>query len=94
MNNRRQTETPKARRPRPEEQPVTVERIERSMVMLAHIIGMDGDKYLPIYERLEKELEILKQKENALARARTFLEANAHRFPELNLKHNNLPEKP
>ncbi|WP_398483599.1 hypothetical protein [Tardiphaga sp.] len=55
------------------------------MIQLAHIIDRYGAAYIPLYVRMEAELEILKQRENELARTRAFSEANAHRFPELNL---------
>ncbi len=44
--------------------PVTVERVERALDKLAEIIvflGDDGINVLPIYERLEMELEPMKR---------------------------------
>lgn len=71
------------KRKRPDSAPVTIERIERAMVICAKVIELDGDKYLPLYLLLETKLDILKSKEDALARARSFLEANRERFPEV-----------
>lgn len=50
--------------------PVTIERIERAMDEVAIAIGMAGDRgavYLPIYERLESELQVLRAKRNTLS---------------------------
>lgn len=51
-------------------QPITTARIERAMDILAHWmvkLGDDGVKCLPIYERLEMELEQLSSTENKMA---------------------------
>ncbi|MDH0613433.1 MULTISPECIES: hypothetical protein [unclassified Agrobacterium] len=53
-------------RPVKPNEPVTAERIERALDKLAEIIvflGDDGVEVLPIYERLEMELEPMKQLE-------------------------------
>lgn len=50
--------------------PVTPERIERAMDALARWmvrLGSDGVKCLPIYERLERELEALSSTESKMA---------------------------
>lgn len=65
---------------------MTIESIERTMVQLAFIIERCGDAYIPLYVRMEQEFEILKQRENVLARALAFSEADAHRFPDIKLK--------
>lgn len=52
---------------------VTVEVLETCLDRLAHIIDQAGDKgavYLPIYERLEAELQELRAKEDRMARIR------------------------
>ncbi len=51
-------------------QPITRERIERAMDALAQWmvrLGQDGVKCLPIYERLERELEALSSTESKMA---------------------------
>ena len=51
-------------------QPITRERIERAMDALAQWmvrLGPDGVKCLPIYERLERELEALSSTESKMA---------------------------
>ncbi|MFB8343300.1 hypothetical protein ACWGNA_19785 [Brucella cytisi] len=51
-------------------QPITRERIERALNVLAQWmmrLGPDGVKCLPIYERLERELETLSSTESKMA---------------------------
>lgn len=67
-------------------EPVTVERIERALLVLAYMMGLDGDVYVPIYERLEQDLEAHKRAEGTKERARERLEANRHRLVEIGLK--------
>jgi phage antirepressor YoqD-like protein len=55
--------------------PVTIERLERALVLLAYFIELDGDVHLPMYERFEAELAELKTKEAAKHRARKRLES-------------------
>jgi hypothetical protein len=50
-----------------------IERIERALVLLAYFIDLDGDVHLPMYEKFEAELQVLKKKENVRARARNLL---------------------
>jgi hypothetical protein len=53
--------------------PTMVERIERALVLLAYFMEQDGDKYLPMYEQFERELEEFKAKEDTRERARRRL---------------------
>ncbi|KAB2758003.1 hypothetical protein F9K81_11680 [Brucella anthropi] len=49
--------------------PITAERIERAMDVLAMWIiklGVDGEKCIPIYDRLETELRALKHHEQRM----------------------------
>jgi len=48
---------------RVEQLPLTVERLERALVLLAYFIELDGDVHLPMYEKFESELAELKTKE-------------------------------
>ncbi|MGV3573728.1 MAG: hypothetical protein ACO1O4_01180 [Devosia sp.] len=57
--------------------PVTIERIERAMDEVALAIDMAGDRgtiYLPIYERLERELQECRAKQTTLSSVRARLE--------------------
>ncbi|WP_414470866.1 hypothetical protein [Microvirga sp. M2] len=60
-------------RKRPKEEPVTEERLERALVYVAYVMERHGGVYLPIFERLEKELANLRSKNAALDRARKLL---------------------
>lgn len=65
-----------ARSPRPE--PITPERIERALVLLATIVMADGsDVYLPILERLEAELIETRRIETPRQRAERVINAYA-----------------
>lgn len=57
--------------------PITVERIERAMDEVALAISMAGDRgatYLPIYERLERELLEFRARQTTLSSVRARLE--------------------
>lgn len=59
---------------------VTPEKIEHCLDLLAGHIDRDpaqGRKLLPIYERLEQELEALKKETDALARIRARLKRSS-----------------
>ncbi len=60
---------------RVEQLPLTVERLERALVLLAYFIELDGNVHLPMYEQFETELAELKTKEAAKHRARMRLES-------------------
>lgn len=63
---------PAARLTRPE--PITPERIERALILLATIVLQDGtDAYLPILERLEAELVEARRVGTPQARAERVL---------------------
>lgn len=53
--------------------PPMIERIERALVLLAYFIELDGEIYVPMYEKFEVELEGLKRKEDTKARAQRLL---------------------
>jgi hypothetical protein len=48
--------------------PVSAQRIENAIRIVARLIDMDGDDYWPILERLETELAALASREERLAR--------------------------
>jgi hypothetical protein len=60
---------------RVEQVPLTVERLERALVLLAYFIELDGDVHLSMYEKFEAELGELKTKEAIKNRARKRLES-------------------
>jgi hypothetical protein len=55
--------------------PITVERLEKALVLLAYFIELDGDIHLPMYEKIEAELTELKTKQAIKYRARKRLES-------------------
>jgi hypothetical protein len=77
---------PKATAKRLASEPLTIERVERGLIILAYMMELDGGVYVPIYEKLEQELETLKRTEATMERVRQRLEANRHRLVEIGLK--------
>ena len=55
--------------------PLTIERLERALVLLAYFIELDGNVHLPMYEKFEAELAELKTKQAIKYRARKRLES-------------------
>ena len=55
------------------EEPLTPDRIERALVVLARIVLRHGPQYAPLLERLEKELEAARRNDPA-ERARRILQ--------------------
>lgn len=53
---------------------ITVERLERALALCAYIIVLDGPAAAPIFERLERELEVMRTREDTVARAKRLLE--------------------
>jgi hypothetical protein len=48
--------------------PVTAQRLRKALLVLARIVAVDA-RALPLFERVEAELEITERHEAALARA-------------------------
>ncbi|MDI4231487.1 hypothetical protein OZ411_01495 [Bradyrhizobium sp. Arg237L] len=49
--------------------PITVERLDQALLLVAYFMERDGPVYAPLYERLERELEVLKRTEATVERA-------------------------
>jgi len=58
-----------------EQDPVTSERLERALVLLAYFIELDGDVHLEMYEKFEAELAELNTKQALKYRARQRLQS-------------------
>lgn len=56
------------------EQPVTIARLERALALAAYLVVLDGPKRAPLFERLERDLAMLRQQEDTVARAKRLLE--------------------
>ena len=60
------------------DQPITEARIKQALVAVAYIISTYGEtEYLPLMERLEKELEQHREGRDPLSRARAILKTYA-----------------
>lgn len=57
------------------DQPVTVERLERGLFVLALCMEMDGPVHAPLYDRLESELLRLRQGHDTATRAKLRLQS-------------------
>jgi hypothetical protein len=64
--------TNKARAARAHE-PVTIERIERALVLCARLVELDGPLVIPLFERLERDLAEARAEQDAVARAKALL---------------------
>jgi hypothetical protein len=57
---------------------VTIERLERGLVVLAYIMSRDGPVVAPLFERLERELAAMRSNEAAVIRAKELLDNRAN----------------
>jgi hypothetical protein len=62
------------------DKPISIDRVERGMLLLARIIEMDGDVYLPLYASLETALADQQLERATRDRSRAYLDANRHRL--------------
>lgn len=58
----------------PSEAPVTLQEIEEAMVYVAYLVEKYGDAYAPVLDRLEREFEAARRKEQPRDKARRILE--------------------
>jgi hypothetical protein len=56
-------------------EPVTVERLERALAVLAHLVVLDGPVVIPLFERMERELAAKRAEQNTVLRAKALLES-------------------
>jgi hypothetical protein len=49
---------------------VTIERLERGLALMAHLVDLDGEVLLQLFEKLERDLETMRGKQDAIGRAR------------------------
>ncbi|WP_439925665.1 hypothetical protein [Nitrobacter sp. JJSN] len=66
-------------------EPITIERLERGLALLAYLIELDGPVHAPLFEKLERELEALRSREDTVVRAKRLLETYSGRNPCLSL---------
>lgn len=53
--------------------PVTIETLEQTLAVLAYVVVKHGQVYAPLFERVEREVEVARN--GPEARARRFLES-------------------
>jgi hypothetical protein len=56
------------------EEPLTLERLLRARAAIAYAMTLDGPVYAPVFERLEREIAVLRAADDVMARARRCLE--------------------
>ncbi|MHC1943485.1 hypothetical protein IF803_03765 [Bradyrhizobium sp. UFLA06-06] len=57
--------------------PITEKRLLEAIALVSEVIILHGDKYAPLLDRLEQELEAIKRYEDPVSRARRHLEQRA-----------------
>lgn len=61
-------------------EPITRDQLLQALHVVAEIVaGSGGEVYLPIFERLERELAAMDQTNDAIERARALMSANPRR---------------
>lgn len=56
-------------------QPVTLQRIERGLIVAAYLMELHGPVIAPIFEKLEREAEAMRSSQDAAGRARKLLDS-------------------
>jgi hypothetical protein len=56
-------------------EPITIERLERALVLCARLIELDGPVAIPWFERVERELAAKRAEQNTVLRAKALLES-------------------
>ncbi|MGY4259726.1 hypothetical protein ACVI1L_006794 [Bradyrhizobium sp. USDA 4516] len=56
---------------------VTEKRLLDAIALVSEVIILHGEKYAPLLDRLEQELEAIKRYEDPVSRARRYLEQHA-----------------
>jgi hypothetical protein len=54
---------------------ITVERLERALALAAYIVELDGPKAIPLFEKLERDLELIRANQDTMVRAMRLLES-------------------
>ncbi len=52
--------------------PVTIEEVQDALIVAARLVDLYGEQCLPIFERLEAELQELRRRGSAVERARAI----------------------
>lgn len=59
------------------DEPITIERLERALALVSWMMIEDGPAWTPYFERLESELAAMRARDDAMSRARRYLDAHA-----------------
>ena len=59
------------------DEPVTLEQLLQEQAAVAYCMAMDGPVYAPVLERYEREIAVLRARDDAVSRARRILEGQA-----------------
>jgi hypothetical protein len=54
--------------------PVTIERLERGLALLAYMVVLDGPVLAPLFDKLERELALMRAGQDTVSRAKALLE--------------------
>ena len=57
------------------DEPVTLELLERGLATLAQLVMIHGEILVPLFEKLERELEAMRRMRDTVARARKLAES-------------------
>ena len=55
------------------DQVVTLERLDHALTMASYVLNNYGPAFIPIFERIEREIEIMRRREDASSRAARIL---------------------
>jgi len=59
--------------------PLTIERLECALAAVAYMLILDGPVLAPLYEKLERELAVMRADQDTIGRAKKLLES--YRLP-------------
>jgi hypothetical protein len=54
---------------------VTLDRLERGLTLVAYLMQLDGPVLAPIFEKLERDLEVMRASQDTAARAQRLVES-------------------
>jgi len=57
------------------QEPVTIERLERGLALLAYLVVLDGPVLAPLFDRFERELQTMRAGQDTVSRAKRLLES-------------------
>jgi hypothetical protein len=64
-----------------EHEPVTIERLERALVICAACVELDGPIVVPLFESLERDLAAMRAEQDTVYRAKRLLDSYKDQMP-------------